>query len=468
MGFSRRAFLASASAVALGQTAGSRALRDRLTGEFDKLLLFDTHEHLWDEKDRVSGPIDFYSLVGDYVMSDLVSAGLGPEDGKLLRDPQAPAAARWKAFEPYWKRMRLTGYARALRLAVRDLYGVEEITAAGIAKIDDGLRTSNRPGIYRRMMRDRARIRVCVQDDYWHAAPVRAESDLMVLARRFDRFIVAASRALVGDLEKLTDTSIATLSDLTRALERNFEANLEAGMVTVKIGLAYMRELRFENVPQAEAAREFEGVMKDARPLPEGFPRSIYRPYRKLEDYMFHQVVRLADAHGVPMQIHTGILAGNRAMITNTKAAHLLDVFLRYPRVRFDLFHISYPYQGELAAIVKSFPNVFADFCWAHVISPEAAVATLAEMLDSAPASKILAFGGDYHYPELSYAHARMARSNVAHVLATKIEQGACGEDEALGTGIMLLHDNGAEFFLSGRSKAAAVDNCRTNPAQTA
>jgi hypothetical protein len=96
-------------------------------------------------------------------------------------------------------------------LAVRDLYGVEEITAASIAKINDRAARVNRPGVYRRIMRDRAGIRICVQGDYWRAAPSPAESDLMVLARRFDRFIVAASRAAVDELEKLTASSVTTL-----------------------------------------------------------------------------------------------------------------------------------------------------------------------------------------------------------------------------------------------------------------
>ena len=125
---------------------------------------------------------------------------------------------------------------------------------------------------------------------------------------------------------------------------------------------------------------------------------------------MFHQTMQLADAYGVPVQIHTGIQAGNRGVVTNSRPTLLTNIFLLYPRISFDLFHISYPYQNELSALAKSFPNVYADFCWAHVISPEVARRTMAEFLDTVPVNKIFGFGGDYHYPELSYAHAKMAR----------------------------------------------------------
>jgi hypothetical protein len=36
-------------------------------------------------------------------------------------------ASRWLAFEPVWKFARYTGYGQALRIAIRDIYGVGEI-----------------------------------------------------------------------------------------------------------------------------------------------------------------------------------------------------------------------------------------------------------------------------------------------------------------------------------------------------
>jgi hypothetical protein len=45
--------------------------------------------------------------------------------------------------------------------------------------------------------------------------------------------------------------------------------------------------------------------MQGGERLPEGFRRRLVRPFRNLEDYMFHQVVRLAHSAGIPIQIHT-------------------------------------------------------------------------------------------------------------------------------------------------------------------
>ena len=64
----------------------------------------------------------------------------------------------------------------------------------------------------------------------------------------------------------------------------------------------------------------------------------------------------------------------------------------------------------------------------------------------------VLGFGGDYKYPELSYAHAAMARRAVAGVLAAKVESAFCTEQEALDIGKMLLYENAAHLFSWPRS----------------
>jgi hypothetical protein len=71
----------------------------------------------------------------------------------------------------------------------------------------------------------------------------------------------------------------------------------------------------------------------------------------------------------------------------------------------------------------------------------------MAEYLDTIPSNKILAFGGDFLYAELAYAHARIARRVCAKVLATKVEEGFCKEEEAVELGKRMLFDNAASLF---------------------
>jgi glucuronate isomerase len=442
----RKWFWTGLAAPAAGgaQPARSRSLAGRLREAVEGLEVVNTHEHILPERERVAQPVDFFTLAGHYAINDVISAGL----------PAAAAAAkdlspgeRWRAFEPYWKHARFTGYGQALRIAIRDIYGVAEISATTLGKINEAIAAQNKPGLYRRVLRERARIRYSVLDDYWNAAPVAPDREFFVLARKFDRFILAGSRDDVTQLEKLTGVSITSLDGLKRAMERSFEQSLAAGMVTVKTTIAYNRDLHFREAPEVAAAAVFDRMMRGEARLPEGFRSRVERPLRDLEDHMFHHLIRLAEAHRVPVQIHTGLLAGNGGFITNTNPTLLTNLFFLYPKVTFDLFHISYPYQSELAVLAKLFPNVHADFCWAHVISPAVARRALHEFLETVPVNKILGFGGDYRYPELSYAHLKIARRNIAQVLAEKVEEGFCDEAEALEIARLLLDENPARLF---------------------
>lgn len=451
----RHAPLFASASTVLAQDPPSNALMRRLSTALDRLPIADTHEHLYPEPDRVAMPVDFFTLMEQgYVLSDLASAGITPAESKILRDAKASDAQRWSVFEPYWNRTRFTGYGQALRLAIRDLYR-KEISAASLPAINDAIRAANQPGIYRRMLREKAKIAFCVEDDSCggcRTMPNTPENaEFFVLAKRFDQFMIAGSPADLQALEQASGVSISSLADLKKAAETRFAVELKQGMKAIKVAVAYFRDLSFQEVQEADAARDFQAMVRQEKAAPDGFRKAFDRPFRQLEDHMFHHVMRLADAHGLPVQIHTGMFAGTGGLVTNSKPTHLINTFLLYPRVQFDIFHIGYPYQEELGVLAKSFPNVYADFCWAYVISPLAARRALSQYLDLAPINKILGFGGDFKHPELVYAHAVMARRTIAGVLAEKVAAGICTEEEAIGIGKALLFDNAERLFRSGR-----------------
>jgi uncharacterized protein len=444
----RRAFLALPAAT----YAASKDLVNRLIDVTARIEVIDTHEHILPESERVGQRVDFFTLVSHYVLNDLVSAGLPEQDRAILESPSSSAEEKWRAFAPYWRYVRSTGYGEALRIAVRDIYGVANIDSSTIGKINEQIRAHNKAGLYRDVMKKRSRIRFAVNDEYWQSKPAPVDSEFFVLARKFDWFVTPITPAGLRRLEPLSDVSITSLASLKQALEAHFDLALKAGMVTVKSTIAYQRDLHFSTTSVADASRDFEklargeGVVSDDKRVLES------RPFRALSDHMFHHLAQLADAHKVPMQIHTGLQAGNGNFVQHTNPSQLSNLFLSYPRVQFDLFHIGYPYHHEATVLGKMFPNVSIDYCWMHVVSPSAAQSALREMLDSVPANKIFGFGGDYRYPEVSYGHLVMARRNIASVLAERVENGACTEDEAAETARWLLHDNPARLFTPRRA----------------
>ena len=171
--------------------------------------------------------------------------------------------------------------------------------------------------------------------------------------------------------------------------------------------------------------------------------------------------------YGIRMKFHAGIHAGNGNIVTNSRAALMSNLFMKYPKTGFDIYHISYPYQEEMAVLAKIFPNVTVDFCWMWIVNPSAGRRALSDMFDTVPANKIHGFGGDYIFVEGSYGHASIARREIARVLCEKIEEGRFTEEYAIEIGRMLLRDNAIEnFSLDNRRKAfkkassGGEDNC--------
>ena len=151
--------------------------------------------------------------------------------------------------------------------------------------------------------------------------------------------------------------------------------------------------------------------------------------------------------HNLTVKFHTGLQEGNANTIGHSRAARLSNLFFKYPTVRFDIYHISYPYQEELLTLVKNFSNVAVDFCWMWIINPAAARRALSDFLDAVPANKIMGFGGDFIFIEGSYGHAMLAKDNIARVLAQKTGEGSMTAERARTVAHWMLRENPINWF---------------------
>ena len=77
-----------------------------------------------------------------------------------------------------------------------------------------------------------------------------------------------------------------------------------------------------------------------------------------------------------------------------------------------------------MGALAKQFPNVYADLCWMHTISPNDTRTALSSWLDTVPVCKILGFGDDVHGVEAVAGQLYCARDNICRVLAAQAETG--------------------------------------------
>ena len=117
---------------------------------------------------------------------------------------------------------------------------------------------------------------------------------------------------------------------------------------------------------------------------------------KPLDDYLFHAFMHMAHELDLPVQLHTGHLAGFYGDIRQANAAALANFLLLHRDVRFDLFHANWPYSGEILFLAKAYPNVTLDFCWTNAIDPIYCQNLFRQALSSVPHSKIHGYGADF------------------------------------------------------------------------
>jgi predicted TIM-barrel fold metal-dependent hydrolase len=416
-----------------------------LYNEIRKLPVIDTHEHLvWDEEIRCA---DRNDVLGEYLLhymkSDLLSAGMKPGDMQFAVDSDKDLTERWKLLEPWWEYCRYTGYGRALDIAVRGIYGIDGINSGTIKALNDAFLAQKKPGHFSHVLRDLCGIETCVVDIWtFH---IDNKVPMFKAAWQPQNFIQPSEpfgKDLFVHIREKHGITVASLDDWLEALEREIELVLRLyGARTIKSAIAYHRPLRFEKITYAEAKALFEEALgkwerarADKEPMLE-FPL-------KLQDFLMHYTMQIANKLRLTVQFHTGLFEGSGNVLSNGNPELLTNLFIDYPDVDFDLFHISYPYQSKACALAKMFPNVYIDMCWAHIISPSASVAALGDFLDAVPYNKISAFGGDYLFVDGVYGHLEIARQNVSSVLADKVEKGVFTEAKALEIAKALFYDN--------------------------
>jgi predicted TIM-barrel fold metal-dependent hydrolase len=169
-----------------------------------------------------------------------------------------------------------------------------------------------------------------------------------------------------------------------------------------------------------------------------------------LEDHLFWVAVDQATAHGLPVKLHTGFYAGQNSMPLarlRTNAGSATELCRLAPETKFVFMHICYPYYEELLAAAKQWSNAHVDMCWSWIINPAAAKDYLKKHIVTAPANKLLPFGGDYIPVEPVLGHAIIARRGIAQALTELVEEGWLTLSDALELVDPILHGNARQLF---------------------
>ena len=128
----------------------------RVRDEIDSVAIIDCHEHLQRERELPEGDdIHIGRFFAHYASSDLVSAGMPPQDlARVQTDSKLSPVERWRLIGPWWRKAWNTGYCQAVRVAIRDLYGdrVETLLSTEVDFSDGTMREIGRASCRERVL----------------------------------------------------------------------------------------------------------------------------------------------------------------------------------------------------------------------------------------------------------------------------------------------------------------------------
>jgi predicted TIM-barrel fold metal-dependent hydrolase len=405
--------------------------------------LIDTHEHLMNESERIKAgrsiegnANDWTFLLSHYFDSDLVSAGMSQKDHDLFYSPDLGPLEKWRLIEPYWPYAKHTGYGINVCLALKDIYGIDDLTKDTVSRLEEAYHAAIRPGFYRHLLRDIGNIESC-QVNRWpfleSEQPDLLMSDLHVGGMIEDNWDPRFARE--------AGVSVKSLDDWHRVMDY-WITTYGKKAVAIKSTLAYRRDLDCVRTPPEEVEKAFLKKLHKEQLAP--------AEQKALEDHLFWYAVDRATEMGLPVKLHTGYYVGHGYMPLRRvrgNPASVCELCRQSPQTRFVLFHIGYPYYEEMLSIAKHFPNAYMDMCWSWIIDPVAAKDFLKKYLVTAPANKLFVFGGDYIPVELIPGHAAIARQGIAQALSELVDESWMTLKDALSLTDRIMHQNARDLY---------------------
>jgi hypothetical protein len=422
----------------------------RLRKHADQIKVINTHEHQRrPEEWGGNHHFRFYHLMAlsAYLISDLNSAGANGYDFNKLDSLSLDEL--WVLYGKYLDFSRNTSYYGQFAKGFQKLYDFNNLFFTrenlGIlsAQIEKNYKDYNS---WFDKAFHKAEFQLMFNDQFWNRYNTDIDERYYALVFPINSLISFSSQK-PGKGTELKSASIykeaeregyeiSTLDDYLKFCDHLFKKNVEKKAVCLKNSQAYSRTLYYEDVPYDEAQILFDKSSIQLIPI----------EAKKLQDFMFHWIIQKSIQYDLPIQIHTGYLSGNGNVLDNGEPIKLNNLFLKYPKAKFILFHGGFPWTGECAALGKMFPNVYLDLVWLPQISREEAIYTLDVMLDCVPYNKFF-WGGDCQLIEESVGSLEFGKDVVAEVLSKRVKRGLLTEELALKIADRIFRENAIEVF---------------------
>lgn len=413
----------------------------------NSVKVINTHEHQRTPSELDYSKYNFWTLVlKSYLQADVVSSGAKNLNTETLN--RSSLDEMWDLSGKYLMQSANSSYYQHFLEGIKMCYGYNEhtFTKKGIESLSKQI--ADKYQNYDVWFDDcfqKANFETMFLDQYWAPHNFNIDKTYFTLIFQVNKLVYDIGGANqiyndenreFGEYKKESGVeSINTLNDYLDFADFMLQSAIKNGAVGLKNSMAYGRSIDYENVSLERATALFakSQQLNDDE-------------VKALQDFMFHWFLDKAAEYDLPVQIHTGYLAGNGNQLDNGKPIKLNNLFLLHRQTKFDLFHGGFPWTGEFVALGKMFPNVYLNLVWLPQISKQRAIVTFDEMLDCVPYNKYL-WGGDCHFIEESVGSLEFGKQVVCEVLAARIKKGEMDEETAQKIISAVFRENAIEFF---------------------
>lgn len=414
-----------------------------------QIPVVDCHEHQVVPSSYVTPTEPLAFLLRGYFPSDLLSAGMSPNDLQLLQNDNISTEKKWPIFKTSWQRTEHTAYAREVK-DVMQSYGETKVTLESLQRFSQKIRKLDEINYIKFI--DSLNIKALLVNILGTTSEMKRFIQGEIKLPDSFRLLVplplfhgsVRSFHAIQEITGIVDKTVVNLEEFVDTVKEIMIRLKERGAVGFKDQSAYDRSIDFDFPTRIEAEKLFNKCL--ANPNNNlGWPEA-----KPLDDFLFHEYMRFARDMKMPVQVHTGHMAGIRNRVDKTNAALFTKVLELHQQVTFDLFHGNWPYMGDILFLVKNYPNVYMDLCWVNIIDPLYSVDLLERAVVTVPHKKINGFGGDYGVPEVISAHLSLAQKNIAWALSKLVSRGWLSEEEAIIIAADWLYNNPNELFKLG------------------
>lgn len=418
----------------------SAHIYEEMKASIDAMPIIESHDHLGPDPDGKWPQFDLCDLLFHNLNPDLTAAGM-PGIGSHARTPWDPqireVEKKWQAIAPYMKHIKNMASYKALLCGLKSVYDFPypEIDDNNWAILNEQVVAAYQCKDWiDHVVQKHGNVRAAVVD----MDTLATGRDYLLPSMKMD-FLMMQGSDYTGleKLEKKYDVGLTKLQDLLTLIHQVFRQFIDDGAVAIKSVAAYYRSIYYSDIEEKTARAIFN---KGLRNVSED-------EKRKLQDFIMHEVCRLTEESGLPIQFHTGKLAWNFQNIEDTNPVHLTVLLKKFPKLRFDIFHGGIPYTGEFGVMANNYPNAFLDLNGMQWTSFEISRQCLREWLEMVPQNKIMWGADSYRVYEGTLGQVLYFRKILAEVLTEKVRDGLYEFDFTIDLAKKILYENALTFF---------------------